>query len=56
MDEQRLQTKDPSASHDNAAQGSGSDTRPSADEVKAPFQPHQEDDSPLGDTDQHSDA
>lgn len=28
----------------------------SSEGVKAPFQPHEDDDSPLGDSDQHSDA
>jgi hypothetical protein len=35
---------------------SGADGGSSSSETKAPFAPHEDDDSELGDTDQHSDA
>lgn len=34
----------------------GSESNSSSADVRAPFAPHKDDDSPLGDTDQHSTA
>lgn len=34
----------------------GAEGGPSSSDTKAPFAPHEDDDSALGDTDQHSDA
>ncbi|MGA2010218.1 MAG: hypothetical protein ABSH51_06755 [Solirubrobacteraceae bacterium] len=34
--------------------GSGQSASESSADVKAPFAPHEDDDSPFGDTDQHS--
>ena len=52
--------KTPKDRADEAAEDHGGESRAdgesSSSDTKAPFAPHQDDDSDLGDTDQHSDA
>ena len=36
--------------------GLAEDERGTSADVQAPFEPHEDDDTPLGDSDQHSDA
>jgi hypothetical protein len=49
-------TEDPNTEPTGDDQSPQSDTAESSANVKAPFAPHEDDDSALGDTDQHSTA
>lgn len=46
---------EPDCTDERGTESAPQTARDSAD-VKVPFAPHKDDDSPLGDTDQHSDA
>ena len=48
--------QDPDTKPTRDDQSSQSDSNDSSADVKAPFAPHEDDDSALGDTDQHSTA
>ncbi len=48
--------RDARAPEDHSEEPGAGGGSASAGDVTTPFSPHQEDDSPLGDTDQHSDA
>jgi hypothetical protein len=56
MDDTPNVDKDPNHQPAQENQPPQSDPADSSANVKAPFAPHEDDDSPLGDTDQHSTA
>jgi hypothetical protein len=55
MTDTREPRSTPDASDEEHEPGTRDDTT-SSPEVSTPFEPHEEDDTPLGDSDQHSDA
>jgi hypothetical protein len=56
MDDTPNADKDTETKRTHEDQSPESDTADSSADVKAPFAPHEDDDSALGDTDQHSTA